>query len=132
MTRAEYERTRVLPERKRATRNGKRSIDAFVKSIRDRIAVEYPESIDGFDNDIAQRLAHLYFYLTKYVTGRWDVNGMRVAVLCSDGDNLWYSDNLLDDSKPAEIERVLFKALLQEAIKTIDNAPSPCYDSAGV
>ena len=132
MTRAEYERTRVLPERKRATRNGKRSIDAFVKSIRDRIAVESPEWLDGFDNDLAKRLSHLYFYFTKYIAARWNIRGMTVAMACSDRKNIWYSDNLLDDSELAKIERVLYRSILKEIINELDNAAGPCYDGAGV
>ena len=96
MTRAEYERTRVLPERKRATRNGKRSIDSFVKSIRDRLSVESPDDLEKFDNDIAARLTTLYFYFTKYIMARWPVEGITVAAAASSASKVWYCDNLLD------------------------------------
>ena len=132
MTRAEYHATRVLPERKRATRNGKRSIDAFVKSVRDRTAVENPQWLEAFDTDLSRRLIMLYFYFTKYVTARWNTDGMTVVAACSDMDNTWVTDNLLDDSRYAKIERKAYYKLLVDALHEIDKERSPCYDGAEV
>jgi hypothetical protein len=99
MTRAEYNTTRVIPERKKATRNSKRSIDAFIKNVRERIAIEHPEALSRFDNELSVRLMVLYFYFTKYITSRWNVDGMFCATLVADKNKITYTDNLLDDSK---------------------------------
>jgi hypothetical protein len=99
MTRAEYNTTRVIHKRKSATKNSKRSIDAFIRNVRERTAIEHPEALSRFDNELSVRLMILYFYFTKYITSRWDVSGMFCATLASDGNKITYTDNLLDDSK---------------------------------
>lgn len=110
MTRGEYDRTRKLPERKRATRNGKRSIDAFVKSVRDRLSVEDIAGLELFDTDLAARLTVLYFYFTKYIIARWQVEGITVAAAASSATKVWYCDNLLDGyGRVVTEERLLMK-----------------------
>jgi hypothetical protein len=114
MDRAEYDRTRVLPERVRATRNGKRSIDAFIKSIRERTAAEHPEWLGKYDNELSSRLMILYFYFTKYIANRWDVRGMSVFAACEDAKGEgYYTDNLLDGNKTVMRERFMHKAYIR-------------------
>jgi hypothetical protein len=115
LTQAEYDRTRKLPERKRATRNGKRSVDAFIKHVRERLIVEQPEHAKMYDEDLSIRLMLLYFYFTKYITARWDIEGMAVCAAAADGENVWYTDNLLND-KPVIRLREMFKDVMREAI----------------
>jgi len=74
----------------------------------------------------------LYFYFTKYVTARWNTDGMTVVAACSDMDNTWVTNNLLDDSRYAQIERKAHYKLLVDALHEIDKERSPCYDGAGV
>jgi len=97
MTKAEYDVCRKIPERVRATRNGKRSLDAFTRSIRERIAVEQPEYLKQFDTDINYKLNMLYFYFTKYITARFNTKGLAVYCVTADGDNIYKSDNLLSE-----------------------------------
>ena len=97
MTSAEYHATRVLPERRRATRNGKRALDSFVQSIRDRTVVEHPEWLYKFDNEIGTRLGILYFYFTKYILARWAPEGVSVCAIFEKDGKIQYTDNLLED-----------------------------------
>ena len=117
MTLSGYNATRVLPERKRATRNGKRALDSFVKSIRDRTAIEHPEVLEGFDNDMSKRLLVLYFYFTKYIAARFEIDGMSVAAMCCDDKHAWYTDNLLDDNKAVNIVRAMYMDLLADRLE---------------
>jgi hypothetical protein len=97
VTSAEYHATRVLPERRRATRNGKRALDSFVQSIRDRTVVEHPEWLYKFDNEIGTRLGILYFYFTKYILARWAPEGVSVCAIFEKDGKIQYTDNLLED-----------------------------------
>ena len=98
MTKAEYDNLRVLPERKRATTNGKRMVKAFDKSCRDRIAIEHPDWLGIYDIDLATKLMVMYFFFTKYITASFDTKPYTVYTACfhHDGDGM-YTDNLLDD-----------------------------------
>ena len=113
MTRAEYDRTRKLPERKRATLNGKRSIDAFIKSIHDRMAAEYPDKVQRFDDDIVARIGILHFYFAKYIMARWNPKGARVFTVARLADKSVYIDNNFDDDDQSEREFMIqfFKEL---------------------
>lgn len=114
MDKAEYDRTRVLPERKRATKNGKRSVDAFIKSCRDRTAVEHPLWAKPYDTDLSVRLTVLYFFFTKYITARWDIRGMRVfcGALNDEGEG-FYTDNILTDSISGSNSRATFRRYIK-------------------
>jgi len=114
LTRAEYDRTRKLPERKRATRNGKRSIDAFVRSIRARVACESPQHLKLFDENITAKLGVLHFYFDKYIIARWKPEGVKVYTIAKSGNKSMYIDNSFDDGDTSEREFMMqfFKELL--------------------
>lgn len=100
MTEQEYNTTRRLPERQRATTNGKRSIDAFLKSCRERTAVEHPEYIKRFDTEINVQLMIAYFYFTKYICARFNTGSWSIFCASFDpkGEGI-YTDNLLEDKE---------------------------------
>jgi hypothetical protein len=116
MLRYEYDRTRKMPERKRATRNGKRAVDSFIDHVRERTAIEHPEYLDKYDTDITVRLMVLYFYFTKYIANRWNVEGFQVSTIIDDGEVFHYTDNTLEDEMEyANRRRVAFIDFMAKA-----------------
>lgn len=97
MTLQEYDESRRLPERKRATLNGKRCIKSFIKSIRDRLIVEQPDWVRLYDTNVQARLLIAYFFFTKYVVGTINKNNNIIsAMILSDELKGFYIDNILD------------------------------------
>ena len=70
-TKEEYDRTRMIPERDKQTRIGKKAISAFIKSIDARFKVELSETdYDLFLHVPQIRYQHLLFMFTKYALNR--------------------------------------------------------------
>ena len=105
MTKKDYDRTRVMPERVAASDRGKELVKELAETIRARIAVEYPEDIAAFDEHGGDWWHSLYFYFAKYMlanttdsaTGR--PSAIFVLHVESDGERRC-SCNLFDNGDP--------------------------------
>lgn len=89
MTEAEYERTRVIPERISAADRGKELVRELVETVRARLVIEAPKEASDFDRDEWVRWQHVYFYFTKYLfantVDRETLRGSAIYQLAEDG-----------------------------------------------
>jgi hypothetical protein len=70
MTKAEYDRTRVLPERADNTDIGKAAVVALVESLDKRFEAEWPaEKYAEYKECSHVRYQHLLYMFTKYLIG---------------------------------------------------------------
>jgi hypothetical protein len=100
MTTKEYNRQRKLPERIKATNEGKEIVKHFIEETKERLKIEHPDKA----NDLSSIMLSTIFYFTKYLIGELvdEKTGKNSLVFVygemSDGQRL-YTHNLLVDNK---------------------------------
>ena len=68
--------------------------------------------MEKFDSDFTVRLLVSYFYLTKYLGAKDDINGYSVFCAAFNSKEGFYTDNVLDDNPNVKPIRTTLKNFL--------------------